>query len=177
MAAGLNCTNGNCGMAELHSLYEGPEAILRMQAQSILATYGIVMFSDGVHLGNGKRLAEYINANKLGTVVASPETWNPRYDEGHNIQAWLWIPDRAALREWSKDNPLTYAALQDKKAGPPPPAFQAPLAYGQAPPPQYLVRPAEPPAPIIEWAPEALIPDDDVGYFNDCNCSDCVGDE
>lgn len=64
--------------------------------------FGIVIFSDSSRRGNGKRLADFIEEQKLGTVDASKVVQNP--NTRRNIQMWTWYLDREALVSWFKKN-------------------------------------------------------------------------
>jgi hypothetical protein len=64
--------------------------------------FGIIIFSDSARRGNGKDLAKYITANKLGTVIPSEEVMNP--NTKRKIQMWIWQLDRSAIIKWLKKN-------------------------------------------------------------------------
>lgn len=64
--------------------------------------FGIVLFSDSIRRGNGKRLAAYIEKAGLGEVEESDVTYNP--NTKREIQMWTWYLDREALVAWLKKN-------------------------------------------------------------------------
>jgi hypothetical protein len=48
----------------------------------------------------GDQFADFITNNKLGTVVATPVTWNRVFHPDHGNKVWVWCPDQDALKAW-----------------------------------------------------------------------------
>lgn len=113
----------SCGAMELYGFgYDNPEADLKAAFQHA-ERYGshkcaFYIFSDRntwdivdqrtntvvdtkSFPGYGKKLAEYIEKEKLGIVFASDVRRNP--NSGHNIQVWVWGVDHKALVKWCED--------------------------------------------------------------------------
>lgn len=68
-----------------------------IQAQAYLT------FTDAIYNSNGgKRLAQYIKDNKLGTLVSPRERKNP--NTGNTIKIWVWSPNERNLKAWYVKN-------------------------------------------------------------------------
>lgn len=49
-------------------------------------------------------LAAYLREHKLGEVVAGPKAYNFLNHPSHEVQAFMWAPDRDALTAWFTTN-------------------------------------------------------------------------
>lgn len=99
----------NCGLHELSGL-TGLQANRYPALAAHLCDHqtGMIIFHDNITWGNGVKLAEWIEKNKLGSIVRGPECENPTHPQGGKITAWIWDPDYKALK--------AIAGEADKKA-------------------------------------------------------------
>jgi hypothetical protein len=107
-----------CGIREIDKLgtYSTPERALRAIVRHELFDVDTPLYLfTGVSLRRvedhtyvsrtddyGQALADYITANRLGTVVVSPEVLNPH--SGNCIKAWIWAVDADAIEAWRGEN-------------------------------------------------------------------------
>lgn len=126
----LNKTEISCGIVQLSGLCRNPDIYDsndRIPPEEVLleafekndsirnrdwGPWGMVIFSDSVRRGNGRRLASFIRKNNLGKVQSSKIFNNPNTYRA--IQIWLWYIDRSALVKWIRSriknsDPLAYA--------------------------------------------------------------------
>jgi len=62
---------------------------------------GVLMFSDNVSYGNGKRFADFITNMEFGRVFSSGHVQNPQYTQkNHLIECWMWVPDYEKIFAW-----------------------------------------------------------------------------
>lgn len=69
-------------------------------------TVNLLMFGDGVALGNGAAFADFITRKGLGRVVPSEIVSSPLHTEPTHkgFQVWLWYVDRDALLKFYQEN-------------------------------------------------------------------------
>lgn len=116
-----------CGMREITNLSHAPSAaqamqdfVTRLHLEGRYAinwpqgwTFSLVVFTGVVgrqqadHASDrrdnyGQAFATMIEANRLGSVTATPPMVNP--NTGNTIQAWIWGIDREAFAAWIKAN-------------------------------------------------------------------------
>lgn len=62
---------------------------------------------DGYHSNDyATNFADFIEAEKLGSVFRSPKQGNKCYGRAHNNQVFVWCPDDVALDAWYTKNIL-----------------------------------------------------------------------
>lgn len=95
----LTGNHSNCGLHELTGLTG-----LRENRYPALAAHlcdhqtGMIIFHDNITWTNGVKLSEWIEKNKLGSIVRGPDCENPIHPREGKITAWIWDPDYKALR-------------------------------------------------------------------------------
>jgi hypothetical protein len=94
----------SCGLVEAGELYEDESsmdsvtAIVRELYREYSLRPAFVLFSDAIDEGNGRGVAAYIRAHKLGTVMKTRKALNE--NSGHMIEAWIWTIDRVACKDY-----------------------------------------------------------------------------
>ncbi len=86
----------SCGVKEWSgvSSYRNPKVALQSLYQWMLAhqfSAGIILYSDVINRTIGVQIAEFIEANGLGTVTSTPQARNP--NSGNTIMVWAWCWD------------------------------------------------------------------------------------
>lgn len=88
-----------CGIAEASGLLpEGEESFHGICEAVLGCTYlrgPLLIFSDIVARGRGKKLAAYIRRHKLGSLKESKAVLNR--NSGNVIKVWIWQMDREAM--------------------------------------------------------------------------------
>lgn len=98
----LDDTQISCGIDQLWDLCSDPEVTLETGFDYVepLDLPAMIIFSDTVSSGRGAKLAEYIVAQGLGSVLASKICLNP--NSGNRIRMWIWHVNRAKTKKWIK---------------------------------------------------------------------------
>ncbi len=95
--ASVNCSAGNCGIAELFGLGASTREIVNT-ASLYAGKYPHIWFSDADVNGNAERLRQAIVAHGLGEVVQSRNAVNP--NTKNLITAYIWTPNRTAIDKY-----------------------------------------------------------------------------
>lgn len=91
-----------CGIAELGHIRDdfGPEDSLMSVDYEELGAHVVfsVTSADTNRHAIGRKLADFIQKNKLGEVVETKGARNPGHDG--TLKAWIWTPNKKALKSW-----------------------------------------------------------------------------
>lgn len=91
-----------CGIGELGYVRDDQDPIESLMSIDYYDMKAHVVFSVPSRLkrdwNKGHALADYIVANKLGTIIETPPARNP----GHSgkLKAWVWTPNKTAFKRW-----------------------------------------------------------------------------
>lgn len=86
-----------CGVKEASGLPTYPEYFILdiIKDRNKGSTVPFYMFTYPTHGQSGRKVADYIRENKLGSLMESNVSRNP--NSGNDLQGWIFAPDSAAL--------------------------------------------------------------------------------
>lgn len=77
--------------------------VLGITKSSKAKNTGIFIYSDNVGNKNGKLFSQFIEENNLGLIQKTTQFRNP--NNGHTIQAWMWIVNWENVTIWAAKQP------------------------------------------------------------------------